>query len=252
LTPGETTQVPVGSKGLVHIDVSKVHIGVQRNVPPAKPIPSDAQLCPPSALPSHASPASRRPLPHGVHRVVSNTHPGVHASVPPPKPWDAHVAPPRSAPSHCSVPSRLRLPQVLHPEVSHPLQSALHVAVPDTNPSAVQSRVERAQHVKPSSQLPLQLSSAPLHTSAGGAQLAIAPTHTVVPRLPQGVVHATPATQHISSTMPSQSSSIMLPQDSVAAGVTSPAQTVPHLRSGPHTWVPGRQRPTVIVAGGPV
>jgi hypothetical protein len=106
--------------------------------------------------------------------------------------------------------------------------------------------------MKPSSQVPLQLSSTPLQVSAGGTQLDMLPVHRVVPRLPHAVVQARPAVQHPSSAEPLQLSSIMLPQVSAAAGVTSPVQTLAHMRSGPQTCVPARQRPTDIEAAGPL
>jgi len=86
------------------------------------------------------------------------------------------------------------------------------VAVPDANPSAEQSRVERAQHIEPSSQAPLQLSSLPLHTSAGGTQVSQAQLGRQArrPAEPQAVVQApvAPGTQAKPlSGAPSQSSS---------------------------------------------
>ena len=95
-------------------------------------------------------------------------------------------------------------------------QPEVQVCVPPGVPHAlVQARVAPGTQVKPSSIVPSQSSSAPLHTSAGGTQASN--THielqTCVPVEPQVVVHdCISAGEHstVSSTSPSQSSSTPL------------------------------------------
>jgi hypothetical protein len=90
-----------------------------------------------------------------------------------------------------------------------------------------------AQQAKPSSQTPLQLSSRPLHVSAGGMQLPQAqePVQVWVPVVPQEVVQVpvVPAQQvHPSSHRMSQSSS--MPLQTSAGGMQVPqAQELPQV-----------------------
>jgi len=91
----------------------------------------------------------------------------------------------------------------------------LHARVPVEPQLVVQLPVEPAQHVNPSSQVPSQSSSAPLHTSDGGEQLPHphVPLHVRLPAEPQLVVQlpVEPAQQaNPLSQVPSQSSSAPL------------------------------------------
>ena len=79
-----------------------------------EPKPFEVQVAPPRLVPSHCSPASITPLPHGdaVHAEVLRVHDDEQLSVPPAKPFEVQVAPPRLPPSHCSPESSRPLPQV--------------------------------------------------------------------------------------------------------------------------------------------
>jgi len=94
-------------------------------------------------------------------------------------------------------------------------QELLHVLVPAVPQLVVQPPVVPLQHDHPSSQVPSQSSSIPLHTSAGGTQLPQLQEalHVCTPVVPQLVVQGelVPMQQaHPSSHPPSQSSSIPL------------------------------------------
>jgi hypothetical protein len=113
-------------------------------------------------------------------------------------------------------------------------QVLLHVRVPVEPQLVVQLDVEPRQQLHPSSHVPSQSSSTPLHVSAGGVQLPQAQDvlHVRVPVEPQLVVQLplVPRQQaHVSSHRPSQSSSMPL-QVSDGGTQLPQAQELLHVR----------------------
>ena len=72
---------------------------MQASEPPVNP--SDSQVRPPSAVPSHSSAPLIAPLPQNEQGVVSKWH-CWQARAPLAKPSDAQLAPPSASPSHSS------------------------------------------------------------------------------------------------------------------------------------------------------
>jgi len=100
-----------------------------------------------------------------------------------------------------SIPLQVSLGTV-HADGAAGMHALVQVPVPVEPHEVVQLALRPAAHVKPSSTVPSQSSSAPLHTSAGGAHaapvgIAHALVHVPLPVVPHALVHVTraPSTQ---------------------------------------------------------
>jgi hypothetical protein len=175
-----------------------------------------------------AHPPVQIPLPVVPHVVVHSTvRPCTHGS-------------PLSAPSTQSSSSALQISAGgLHVAASGTVHVAVQVPVPVVRHPVVHATVLPRAQSNPSSVSPSQLSSMPLHTSAGGRHAAPvgraqASVQRPAPEVPQSVVHGPEAPRrqsNPSSVSPSQSSSRSL---QVSAGGTQAPQ--PHVAV--HVWTP--------------
>jgi hypothetical protein len=197
---GDTVYEPVGSN-VEQSAVSNPHATEQRSVPPLKAPGTVAQVCPPRSAPSHASAASRTPLPHVVQLVVIHApHDEGQVAVPPvnPRPSVLHaVVMPRQHPRPLShKPSQLSS-RPLHvsaggAQTVSETQPGRHARVPVELHVVVQLALVPDTHGKPSSRIVSQSSSTPLHVSAGGVHepQPHAASHVRVPADMHDVVHA--------------------------------------------------------------
>lgn len=181
-----TTLPEPGNGTLEQAVVTNAQLALQLRLPLTNPRPW--QVCPPSAVPSHASVPSIRLSPQVVQLSVSYVQLPAQLIVPPSKPSPIHVPPPSKLPSQSSPGSSVALP---HEKKSHPdsskLQFEAQANVPVSKPSRTQVSPPRAE---PSQSSPVSMASSPQVEQA-----LVSKSHSV---LHKSVPDAKPCEAHVS------------------------------------------------------